>query len=55
MPPYYLDWTTARIRRSRRRRKRITTNTLGMILWLTTVQRRSRTKPLCPVVIKTMI
>ena len=44
---------TTRMRR--RRRKRITTNTLGMILWLTTVQRRRKTKPLCPVVVRMKI
>ena len=38
----------------RRRRTRIKTNNLGMILWLKTVQ-RMRTKPLCPVVIRTTV
>ena len=44
MPPAYPYWTTTSM--SRRRRTRITTNTLGMISWLMTVQRRRRTKPL---------
>ena len=44
-----------RRRKRKRRRRRTTTNTLGMISWLKTVQRRRRTKPLCPVVVRTTI
>ena len=53
MLPSYPDKTTMRMRSTKR--TRITTNTLVMVLWLTTVQRRRRTKLLWTVIVRTTI